>query len=362
MKVTLKLIAEQANVSISTVSLALNSSPKIKTETRRRIQALAAKLGYVPDLRARALVKGKTGIIAVVVPRLDNYFFSELTQSIKNEMKKAAYNVILCSTDNKTSDERKYIDVFKSGLVDGAIFGPITNSVANHEEIIALMRSHISVVFIDRFESEEYDSEKAIPLVMADLKKAAFNLTEYLIEQGHRKIEYVGLNQVDGNIIEERLKGFTSAMNEHGLEFSNEQIIYSVDSYAGGIAGAETILKQKDLPTALICMNDEIAMGVMHSLKQVGIKIPDDISVCGTDDLKISSFASPPLTTVNIDKKKMGKKAAEMLLRLMSGDNIPSEQRIVEIPTELVIRESTTSPGVIRGRRETNSRKKELVR
>ena len=336
MKVTIRDIAEKAGVSASTVSLALNDSSRVKQETGKKIRRLADRLHYVPDTRARALKKGITGMIAVVVPRIDNYFFAELTQSIKFETKKAGYNVILCSTDGNVDEELNYVNAFKSGLVDGAIFGPNSQARIAEKAISELVEHFIPVVFVDR----PVDS---LPVfhVKADLKNSTKLLTEYLIELGHRRIAYVGLDRVDGGQPEERLQGFEEAAENNGIDLPKNHVVYSFDSYEGGMSAGEKIAAMEERYTALVCMNDEIALGAMNALMQQGIKVPDEVSVCGTDNLKISGFSNPPLTTVNIDKKEMGKTAAKVLIDLIAGEGLAKENRVVEIPTELIIRDST---------------------
>lgn len=331
MSATLKDIAEKANVSIATVSLALNNSEMVNHETYEKIKKIANDLNYTPNARARALVKKSTETIGLVIPEVENPFFAEMAQSIKNTIKKSGYNLILCSTEYKSEEELRYINLFKSGLVDGAIFACLGDMMEEHNKmIIDLVKNNTPVVFVDR----EINNYNLIPVIKTDLYKGAYEIAKYLIESGHNKIGFVGQS-------EERVKGYKKALKDHNIEVNNEYIFYNFLTIEGGYKVGKKVLELKDLPTALICLNDEMAMGIIQSLTSGGLNVPQDISIIGIDNIRMSEYYNPSLSTLNIPKKKMGAKAAEILLKKINKKKLNPKEQLIIFPTELIIRQSS---------------------
>ena len=331
MSVTLKDIAEKANVSVATVSLALNNSEKVNKKTLKKINAIAEQLKYTPNARARALVKRSTQTIGLVIPEVENPFFAELAQSIKNNIKQKGYNLILCSTEYKSEEELRYINLFKSGLVDGAIFACIGDMMKEHNEmIIELVKNNTPVVFVDR----EINNYNLIPVIKTDLLKGAYKITEYLINNGHKDIGFIGQS-------EERVKGFKKAMYDNNFEINENFIYYNYLTIDGGYMVGEKIVKNKKLPTAIICLNDEMAMGLIQSLTSNNIRVPGDISIIGIDNIKMSKYYNPSLSTLNIPKREMGKKASDILMKKINNENLEKEEQLIVFPTNLIIRNST---------------------
>ncbi len=329
--VTLKDVAERAGVSQATASLALNYKDGVKEETRRRVIEVAQELDYIPNARARALVRKGTETIGLVIPEVVNSFFAELAQSIKDTFKRANYNLILCSTDYGSEEEMDYINLFKSGQVEGAIFACVGDMMKkNNQQITQLANSYIPVVYIDR---DGVDPE-IIPVIKADLFSAAFKATHYLIELGHRRIAFVGQSH-------ERLSGYKKALEEASLSIRERDIFYDYLTVEGGYEVGRYLLAARERPTAILSLNDEMAIGLIQALSEGGLKVPEDISVCGIDNIKISNFYNPPLTTVNVPKRKMGERSAEILLKLLSGERLSSTEHMIVFPTELIVRGST---------------------
>lgn len=329
MGVTLKDVAKKAGVSIGTASMALNNSDKVNRETYKIVQKVARDMNYIPNARARALVKKSTSIIGLVVPHIINPFFAELAQAVKNEARKVGYNVILCSTDGKSNEEARYIEFFKSGLVDGAIFASQEKLSKETSELLEdLAENYISVVNIN---TQDFASE-LVPVVKTDLVNIGYILTKYLIQLGHRRIGF-------GSHSPRRFDGFRRAVNEYNL--SNLEFVYFPMYDVREVV--EDIVNVKDRPTAFICYNDQTAIKMIQLLVEKGIKIPEEISICGTDNINISKYYNPPLTTVNIPKVEMGQRATELLIKLIKGENLNTKKMVSNFSTELVIRKSTTT-------------------
>lgn len=329
--ITLKDVAKKAGVSTATASLALNYKDRVKRETRLKVLQVAKELDYIPNARARALVKQGTETIGLVIPEVVNSFFAELAQSIKNTLRKAGYNLILCSTDYESEEELGYINMFKSGQVDGAIFACVGDMMRkNNQQITQLAHGHIPVVYIDR---DGVDPE-IIPVIKADLHSASYNATQYLLEVGHRRIGFVGQSY-------ERLSGYKKALEEASLSIREEDIFYDYLTIEGGYEVGRFLLAKKKTPTAFVCLNDEMAIGLIQALSEGGRRVPEDISVCGIDNIKIANFYNPSLTTVNVPKRAMGERAAEILMKVLSGEILSIAERTTIFPTELVVRGST---------------------
>lgn len=335
MAVTLNDVALAAGVSASTVSLALSGSPKVNPKTQERIRRIAAQVHYVPNARARALAMGSTKLIAVVVPELNSFFYSELAQAIKDTVRASGYNVVLCSTDDRADEERAYIDMCRSGQVDGAIFTGIAECLKTNTEALSRLATEcIPVVCIDR----ACDSD-IIPVVLSDFESGAYTLTRYLIDLGHRDIGYVGMGPIAENP-DVRLLGFRKAMAEAQLRVDEDFVHYGSDAFRQGFDVGSRLATEQRMPTAVVCMNDELAIGMIQSLTRAGIRVPDDVSVVGTDNISVSEFYTPPLTTVDVPKAELGRRAADLLMRLLKGESIPDEERKVVYQVEMRIRGS----------------------
>lgn len=331
MAVTLNDIAKKAEVSLATVSLALNGSDKVNKDTKLRIEKIAEELNYVPNARARALVKKSTKTIGLVIPEVVNPFFASLAQSVKNYVHQYDFNVILCSTDYKSDEEKRYINMFRTGSVDGAIFACVGDMMAEHNKLISqLVKEDIPVLYVDR-DGVDHD---LIPVVKSDVYNAAYHAAEYLIKIGHKKLGFVGQSR-------ERLSGFKKALSDHNIKLREENIFYDFLKIEGGYSAGDLISQREDRPSALVCLNDEIAIGVVQSLTAKNISVPDDVSVIGIDNIKMANFYNPSLTTMNIPVEEMGRKAAEILIKRISGKKLTSKDKFIIFPTQLIVRDST---------------------
>lgn len=331
MAVTLNDIARKAGVSLATVSLALNGSNKVNKDTKIKIEEIAAELNYVPNARARALVKKSTKTIGLVIPEVVNPFFAELAQSIKDYVRSQDFNVILCSTDYQSDEELRYINMFRSGQVDGAIFACVGDMMAEHNElIIQLVKENIPVVYVDR-DGVDHD---LVPVVKSNVYQAAYQAAEYLISLGHKELAFAGQSI-------ERLNGFKEALKKHNLEIKEENIYYDYLKMEGGYSVGEKIAARNERPDAVVCLNDEIAIGIIQALIAKNVEVPAEISVVGIDNIKMANFYNPALTTVNIPVNEMGKKAAEILLKRIANQKLNAEEKFFIFPTELIIRGSS---------------------
>jgi len=327
MGITLKDVAKKAGVSIGTASMALNNSDKVNIDTYKKVHDVAEELNYVPNARARALVKKSTDIIALVVPHIVNPFFAELAQAVKDKARKEGYNVILCSTDGRADEEARYIDLFKSGLVDGAIFASQEQLTEKNAKLLEeLAADYISVVNIN---TQNFGSE-LVPVIKTDLEYSGYIATRHLIELGHRQIGF-------GSHSPRRFEGYKRAMKEYNLEHSNF-VYFPMQKIEQVVTD---IIKAKQRPTAFVCYNDNSAIKMIQLLVEKGTKVPEEISIIGTDNIRIARHYNPPLTTINIPKEDMGEKATELLIKIIASEELTEDSMEIIYPTELIARKST---------------------
>jgi LacI family transcriptional regulator len=325
--VTIKDVAKAAGVSPATVSLALNNDAKVNRETKKRVQQVAKALNYIPNARAKALVKKSTQMIGLVIPEIDNPFFSEMAQGIKDFLKDSDYSIILCGTDNKPGLESKYINMFMSGLVDGAIFTCFTD--VNNELILDVARNCLPIVYVDRLSGDQ-----VIPVIKSDLKDGAYQLTRHLIELGHKKIAFVGRKD------EERYDGYCQGLKEAGYPLVENYVLASSFTFDHGVEAGKKLLGLAVKPTGIVCFNDEVALGLTQFLIKAGKRVPEEISVCGIDNT-VSRFYNPEITTIDVPKKEMGKTAAKLLLKMINGEEIQKAERYIHFPVTFIKRDST---------------------
>jgi LacI family transcriptional regulator len=328
--IRLKDVAKKANVSPATASLALNDSDMVNDKTKAKVKAVAKEMNYIPDARAKALKTKETKIIGLVIPEIDNPFFSEIAKEIKTVAKKEGYNIIYCGVESR-EDELDYITLFRGMQVDGAIFASsVSTSDLNIDLISELADNFIPVVFIDRL----LDAGKKIDSINSDLEKAAFIAVEHLYQLGHRKIAFAGKEK------EFRMTGYLEALKKYKLNYDNKYLFKNILSFEDGYKLGEKISRQKDMPTAILAHNDEVAIGLIQSLVSSGIKVPEDISICGIDNIRLSHFYNPALTTVNIPNKRMARKAIKLLLKKIKNNN-EKEAEHIKFDVELIERETT---------------------
>lgn len=329
-RVTLKTIAKFAGVSTATVSRVLNNSRKVNPEIARKVIEIANNLNYRPNEVARGLVKGKIKTFGVVVPDIDNPFFSKICKAIQNTVRKEGYSVFLYNTDGKAEREKEIIENLIQQLIEGVfMIAPRMNS----KEILDLSKEYgfYPVIVDSRVENV------MLSAVWVDNVTAFIQATEFLIEIGHRKIGFVAgpLNVANSR---DRLKGYLLALENNVIE-KDDSLIYEGDfMISSGYKAAEYFLGLSNPPTAILCSNDLMAIGVLRCLHDRDIRVPEQISVVGCDDIDVTASLYPPLTTVKQPIYEMGEIAAKMMLKYIKTGKLPPNSIL---HADLVIRNST---------------------
>lgn len=333
-RITQKEVAEKAGVAQATVSLVLNGGrDKVSVDTAERIEAAIVDLGYQPNRFAQALRTQRTYVIACVVPDLANPFYPSLVVAVQRVARAAGYEVITIDTEGQLTNERQVVAAAQQGRFDG-IVGVFFN--LGVKELTPLSKAGVPVVRIEA--SHKAGGPLPIDDLFIDNEAAARTLTQHLLDLGHRSVAMIA---APGGPQQVRLKGYLAAMATLNAEpFVLEAAHFTVD---GGRDAADRLLADGRHVSAIIAANDLMAIGVMQSLIAQDLKIPDDISVAGFDDILASALVTPPLTTVAQFQDQLGARAAERLLaRLASGTTDPGLAE--EMSFELIIRASIAAP------------------
>lgn len=335
MPVTIKDIAKQAGVSHSTVSRALRSSPLISDETTERIRQIAAEMGYLPSAAARSLKTNRSRALGVIVSNIDDPFFSEILQGIEENAQERGYSMIIAASQRDPKREENIVRDMRERGVDGVI---ICSSSFSAEQQRKILEFGIPIVIINNQSAEGYRYS-----VYHDDVDGSRQVTRHLIDLGHKNIAYLG-NALSGRTTQDRQTGFRLEMASAGLAVPDEYIIeVAGGGPENGFTALNHFLELKNPPTALFCFNDMMAIGVLSGLHQAGLRVPEDLSVVGFDNIKLSSYTTPPLTTLDQPKHYIGEEAARLLLDLLdplSGE-APPQQAIQILKGKLLVRKST---------------------
>ncbi|MEP7287283.1 MAG: LacI family DNA-binding transcriptional regulator [Chloroflexota bacterium] len=332
--VTIKYVAQHAGVSKATVSRVLNGNLNVNAEMRQRVLASIATLDYQPSALAGSLRRQRTRAIGLVVPDNRNPFFAELARGIEARCDEAGYSVYLC---NSADSEQKEIDycykLYRQRVAGVAI--AITGT--SEQAIRYLQTNQMPIVLLDRgYPGVEADS------VQCDHYQGAYDAMDYLLGLGHRRFGLIiGLRHDPP--VQDRLRATFDILHKHGLDIDH-QMIYETQNYGheAGYTGAQHLLSIRQRPTAIFAFNDSMAVGALRYALESGLRVPGDLSVIGVDNIPLSSFVYPSLTTVAQPMTEIGRAAADMLLARIEGT--PASYIRKHLPAQLIVRESTGSP------------------
>jgi len=324
-------IAKLAKVSSTTVSHVINETRLVLPETKKRVKDAMKKLNYQPNLLARGLATGKTHTIGLVISDIKNPFYPELVQGVEELAIKNDYNVFLCNTDYDIGKGLKSTGALIRKKIDGII---VASSQADSFLIRELVESEIPFVLVDWGKRNVN-----IDSLYFDYRVGMAEAISHLISLGHRRIYFIsGPKTLKTAKI--RIRNFINVVEKYKDDDLDYKIIEGDHRIEGGIRAAQDILKRKDVPTAVICSNDLTAIGAMKAFKAGGIKIPDDISIIGLDNIALTEIVSPALTTIELERYKIGSTAMELLLNRINDKKLPKQMRIFK--TKLIVRESSS--------------------
>ena len=330
-------VAKSAGVSTATVSRVLSTTAAVAPATRRKVMAAVERLGYAPNATAKNLRMLRTRRLLVTVPDISRPLFSLILQGIEETAHGEGYAVLLGDTQYDQGREERYAQMLQAKEADGLIF--LGRKLSKGVE--GLVRSADGGGRAPVVNALGFVPQFGIPSVQIDNKAAAVEAMDHLYRLGHRHIGLVTGPELS-YVSDQRLRGARERAKKQGAERHLVVVNgdFSVDS---GVVAGERLLSRKQPPTAIFCLNDEMAMGVIHTARRRKLRIPDDLSVIGVDDIRYARYTDPPLTTVAQPMRKMGEIAVRVLLDLLNGKPAPPEQ--VTLPHTLVVRASTAPPG-----------------
>ncbi|MBO8127131.1 MAG: LacI family DNA-binding transcriptional regulator [Firmicutes bacterium] len=337
---TIKSVAKLAGVSVSTVSRVLNSSGYVSAKTRKLVMDAVAKLDFRPNHVARSLVHRESKTLGLIVPDIANPYFPALARSVEDAASAAGYVVILCNSGNMEESETRYLSWLRQRMVDGVLLAS-TNQVTPER-----LGQDWPVVLLDRdLEGLNVDSVRVNNFLGAQ------EAVLHLVALGHRKIAHLA-GPENVTTAKERVAGFRAALALAGINPDDQQVIHGPFSYEFGQAGMAQLLSAGEVPTAVFCANDMIALGALKTCRERGVNVPLEVSICGFDDIFLAEHTDPPLTTVRQPIYEMGQAAVQMLLsrikersqKTPSGKPAPYRGETILLEPQLVIRSTCSRP------------------
>lgn len=329
-QITIKDIARALNVSPSTVSRALKDNPDISQETRDLIHAYAAEHNYKPNAQAVNLRAGRSNTIGVIVPQMVHHFFSCVLSGIEQAASEAGYNVLVAQSNESYEQEVKIIHSFLAARVCGVI-ASLAKNTSHYEHYQELLENNIPIVFYDRI-CTELNTERVVVDDYAD----SFAAVEYMIQTGCKRILFYS-SSPHLEITKNRKNGYLDAMKKYHIPV-DDSMIKLCDTREHAIAITPDLLESEKRPDGFFAINDETASGILYACKLVGVKVPDEVSICGFTDGAIAQNTDPKLTTVGQHGEEVGKSAFSILTNKLEG-NEKRSNKIVR--TNLIIRGTT---------------------
>lgn len=325
---TIKDVAKLAGVSTSTVSRALSNKIFVEEATRKKVMAAVEALGYRPNILAKGLKEGKTYTLAFLVPDIHSLYYPEIMKDIEEFASQKGYSVILCNCGGSIEREKKILEMQAARGIDGILCMSVADDVSHLVEF--QNQKNIPVVLVNRY------SEENISCITLDHEAGGYMMTKALVEQGHTKIAGVFGNSRRRRF-RDRCAGCERAMQEAGIEDYKRFFLYDVDTIDDAYQAAAKLLEQPERPTVFFASMDALTLGIYRAIREKGLVIPRDISVVGFDNINITPFMMPPLTTFAEPTDVLAKRSVECLLEQISDP----EKRFKEVLNgTLIFRES----------------------
>ena len=330
MATSIKDVAKEAGVSIATVSRVLNDIDVVNEETKKKVQDAIKKLGYRPNIVARSLKTQRTRTIGIVVPDISSQLYPEIVRGAEDVANIYKYNVMLCNSDFDIEKEKEYLRVLREKMVDGILY----MSSALEDEILDLINElDIKTVLV-----ETSDKEGKLPSVSIDNVRASYDATKYLIEKGRKNIAFIGIEKSEKNAFGMRCEGYEKALTDSNIKYDKELCYFNNLKIKSGREGVLELLDRGQKFDAIVCASDEIAVGAINTLREKGIRVPEDVSVIGFNNIEIVKNFYPSITTVAQPMYDMGSVAMRMLIKLLNKQEL--EEAYYELPYELIERSS----------------------
>lgn len=327
----IRAVAQRARVSIATVSRTINHAPTVNPTLAKQVWEAIGALNYLPNTQARALVSGRSRILGLIVSEITNPFFPELIQGFEDLAVENGYEILIGSTNYEPERMRRCIRRMMERKADGVAvmtFGieqPLLDQLADRK---------VPLVFVDLG-----PDLPGISILKVDYHRGIRQGVQHLAALGHRRIAFV-TGPLRLHSAQSRLTAFRKSLGECGIPVEDQLIVQGDHTMEGGMAAAEKLRTQRVLPTAVMCSNDMLAIGVLHELSRSGVRVPDEVSIIGFDDIRMASMMIPPLTSIRMSCADLASAAVSALRGHLEG----TPKREYRIDTHLVVRESTGFP------------------
>jgi len=326
-------VALRAGVSTATVSRAINDSDRVRSRTKEKVWRVIRDLGYYPNTQARALVSGRTRMLGLIISDIVNPFFPELVKSFEFAAIQHGYEVIVANTDYNSERMGTCVRRMIERKVDGVAI--MTSEIEPHL-LAELSRRQLPIVFLDVGKLEPL-----ISVISVDYSSGIKHAVQHIISLGHERLGFIsGPHSLKS--ARTRRTAFLTCISSCGIDDRKRTVVEGNHKVGGGEIGMTQILSSPDPPTAVLTSNDLTAIGAMRAINRAGLRIPEDISIVGFDDIELSEFTQPPLTTVRISRDELGQKAFAALYDGLEGGSTGGQE--IKVSTSLVLRQSTAAP------------------
>lgn len=328
---TIKDVAKLAGVATSTVSRALSGNVPVSDETKEKVMKAVKELNYKPNLVAKGLKEGKSNVLGLIIPDIRNPIFPSIVRGVEDAARVNGFNVVLINSDENIEHEVSAVNVLKNRWIDGFIFATAT-SVENSKHIYKLMEQEIPVVLMIRNIGKDFNA------IVTNNFEASYEAVSYMINRGLRRIGIIN-GKLSLNLYMERYQGYKKALEDHGLELVDDICFNCSTSNSDCYDQLRDYFSKGKSIDGIFATNDYKAIEAIRAIKDSGLRVPEDVSVMGFDDVQVSSFIDPELTTVSQPLYDMGSRAVERLIEII-GEGELDNTRIEVLDSKLVIRNS----------------------
>lgn len=330
---TMKDVALLAGVSTATVSRALMNPEKVSVDTRKRVESAVLEAGYSPNSLARNLRRNESKTIVAIVPDICDPYFTEIIRGIEDTAVEHGYLVLLGDSGKENSRESSFVNLVFTKQADGMLLLgtnlPFDVSKAEQKNLPPMVMAC------------EFAPELELPTVHIDNLTSAFDAVNYLTQLGHKRIAQIA-GPEEATLCQFRNQGYQQALRRAGAVMSPDYVIHADFSFESGAQAVRKLLALPKPPTAIFSHNDAMAIAAIKEAKALGLKVPQDLSIVGFDDIQFSQYCDPPLTTISQPRYEIGRQTMLMMLDMLKGNSVHSGSRLLE--TQLIIRGSAAPP------------------
>jgi LacI family transcriptional regulator len=329
-RVRIEDVAKLAGVSTATVSRVLSKPEKVKAARRKSVLDAVKRLGYAPDLSARSLASGRSNIVGCVVPTIDHAIFAKSTQSLQHTLLQSGYQLLIASHNYDPKREETAAIALQQRGVDALVLVGTDHTAATWRAIKSWGKPTLL----------NWSCDPRLPSIGFDNHAVASTLARHLIDLGHRRIGVISGFTAHNDRARARIDGVRDEMKQAGFRLLSSALTEQPFNLAGGRMGLQKLMRQTRKPTAILCGNDLLAAGALLEAQRIGIRVPEELSICGIDNLELAHELNPGLTTVSLATEALGRITAEKIVAALAGEPLPKKQLL---PFELVVRGSTAA-------------------